>query len=181
MQGSTDRALFHLAIVGMAVFVVVAAVVTATYVILFKHFERLMLRPAPMSPPWWRINRAPLLSRVAPQFRGVSGFTSTLAHAGGPPFAIYMLAQKVDKTLFVGTAAVFFIVINYVKLVPYYFLGQLSVGNLTTALLFAPLAPIGVWFGVWVHRRLSQKIFLNASYALLLATGMKLIYDGLTR
>jgi uncharacterized membrane protein YfcA len=112
---------------------------------------------------------------------GVSGFTSTLAHAGGPPFAIYMLAQKVDKTLFVGTAAVFFIVINYVKLVPYYFLGQLSVGNLTTALLFAPLAPIGVWFGVWVHRRLSQKIFLNASYALLLATGMKLIYDGLTR
>jgi hypothetical protein len=32
-----------------------------------------------------------------------------------------------------------------------------------------------------VHRRLSQKIFLNASYALLLATGMKLIYDGLTR
>src|SRR4029434_8195463 len=75
MQGSTDRALSHLAIVGMAVFLVVAAVVTATYVILFKHFERLMLRPAPMSPPWWRINRAPLLSRVAPQFRGVSGFT----------------------------------------------------------------------------------------------------------
>ena len=75
MQGSTDRALSHLAIVGMAVFLVVAAVVTATYVILFKHFERLMLRPAPMLPPWWRINGAPLLSRVAPQFRGVSGFT----------------------------------------------------------------------------------------------------------
>ena len=120
--------------------------------------------------------------RVAGAFwGGVSGFTSTLAHAGGPPFAIYMLAQKVDKTLFVGTAAVFFIVVNYVKLVPYYFLGQLSVGNLTTALLFAPLAPIGVWFGVWVHRRLSQQLFLNASYALLLATGAKLIYDGLTR
>jgi uncharacterized protein len=112
---------------------------------------------------------------------GVSGFTSTLAHAGGPPFAIYMLAQKVDKTLFVGTAAVFFIIINYIKLIPYYFLGQLSVGNLTTALLFSPLAPIGVWFGVWMHRRLSQKLFLNASYALLLATGVKLIYDGLTR
>jgi uncharacterized protein len=112
---------------------------------------------------------------------GVSGFTSTLAHAGGPPFAIYMLAQKVDKTLFVGTSAVFFIVVNYVKLIPYYFVGQLSVGNLTTALLFSPLAPIGVWFGVWVHRRISQKIFLDASYALLLATGVKLIYDAFAR
>ena len=48
----------------------------------------------------------------------VSGLTSTIAHAGGPPFAIYMLAQKMDKTLFVGTSAVFFLVVNYVKLVP---------------------------------------------------------------
>ncbi|MFO1323379.1 MAG: sulfite exporter TauE/SafE family protein [Burkholderiales bacterium] len=112
---------------------------------------------------------------------GVSGFTSTLAHAGGPPFAIYMLAQKVDKSVFVGTSAVFFIVVNYVKLVPYYLVGQLSVGNLTAALLFSPLAPLGVWLGVWIHRRISQSVFLNASYTLLLATGVKLIYDALTR
>ncbi|MEO8753329.1 MAG: sulfite exporter TauE/SafE family protein [Casimicrobiaceae bacterium] len=118
---------------------------------------------------------------VAGAFWGaVSGFTSTLAHAGGPPYAIYMLAQKVDKTLFVGTSAVFFLVVNYVKLVPYYFLGQLNVGNLTTALLFSPLAPIGIWFGVWVHRRMSQKGFLDVSYALLLAIGAKLIYDAFT-
>lgn len=111
---------------------------------------------------------------------GVSGFTSTLAHAGGPPFAIYMLAQKVDKTVFVGTSAVFFLVVNYVKLVPYYFLGQLNVGNLTTALLFSPLAPLGVWLGVWIHRRMTQTVFLNASYTLLLLTGSKLIYDAAT-
>jgi uncharacterized membrane protein YfcA len=110
----------------------------------------------------------------------VSGFTSTLAHAGGPPFAIYMLAQKVDKTLFVGTSAVFFIVVNYAKLVPYYFLGQLNVGNLTTALVFSPLAPLGIWLGVWIHRRMTQTAFLNVSYALLLATGAKLIYDAAT-
>ncbi len=111
----------------------------------------------------------------------VSGFTSTLAHAGGPPYAIYMLAQKVDKTLFVGTSAAFFLVVNYVKLVPYYFLGQLNVGNLTTALLFSPLAPVGIGFGVWVHKRMSQKVFLEISYALLLGIGAKLIYDAFTR
>ena len=109
----------------------------------------------------------------------VSGFTSTLAHAGGPPFSIYMLGQKVDKSLFVGTSAVFFLIVNYAKLVPYYFLGQLNVGNLTVALLFAPLVPVGVWLGVWLHRRISQRTFLNLSYSLLLATGAKLIWDAL--
>jgi len=120
--------------------------------------------------------------RAAGAFWGaLSGFTSTLAHAGGPPFAVYMLAQKVDKTLFVGTSAVFFLVVNYVKLVPYYFVGQLNVGNLAAALLFSPLAPLGIWLGVWIHRRMSQAAFLNVSYALLLATGVKLIYDALAR
>ena len=118
--------------------------------------------------------------RVAGAFWGtVSGFTSTLAHAGGPPYAIYMLGQKVDKTLFVGTSVVFFLIVNYVKLIPYYFVGQLNFGNLTAALLFAPLAPVGVWLGVWMNRRLSQRAFFNASYALLLATGLKLVYDAL--
>jgi uncharacterized protein len=74
----------------------------------------------------------------------VSGFTSTLAHAGGPPFAIYMLGQRVDKTRFVGTSAVFFLIVNYTKPVPSYFLDQLNGGNLTTALLFPPLVPTGV-------------------------------------
>jgi uncharacterized protein len=118
--------------------------------------------------------------RIAGAFWGaVSGFTSTLAHAGGPPFAIYMLGQKVDKSLFVGTSAVFFLIINYVKLVPYYLLGQLNIGNLTAALMFAPLVPVGVWVGVWLHRRVSQRTFFNLSYSLLLVTGAKLIWDAL--
>ena len=110
---------------------------------------------------------------------GLSGFTSTLAHAGGPPFAVYMLPQKLDKTVLVATSAVFFLVVNYVKLVPYHFLGQLNAGNLSAALLFAPLAPLGIWLGVWLHRHVSERAFYNVSYALLLATGSKLVWDGL--
>lgn len=109
---------------------------------------------------------------------GLSGFTSTLAHAGGPPFAIYMLPQQLDKTLLVGTSAVFFLIVNYAKLVPYYLLGQLNVGNLTAALLFAPLAPIGIWLGVFLHRRISESAFYNVSYALLFLVGVKLVWDG---
>jgi uncharacterized membrane protein YfcA len=112
---------------------------------------------------------------------GLSGFTSTLAHAGGPPFAIYLLPQNLDKSLFVGTSVIFFLVVNYVKLVPYHFLGQLSAPNLTASLVFAPLAPLGIWLGVWLHRRVSERAFYNVSYALLLATGAKLVWDALAR
>ena len=119
---------------------------------------------------------------VAGTFWGaVSGFTSTLAHAGGPPFAIYVLPQKLDKTAFVATSVVFFLIVNYVKLVPYYFLGQLNVGNLTASLLFAPLAPLGIWLGVWLHRRIPEAPFYHVAYALLFTTGAKLIYDALAR
>jgi uncharacterized membrane protein YfcA len=109
---------------------------------------------------------------------GLSGFTSTLAHAGGPPFSIYMLPQKLDKTLFVGTTIIFFLVVNYVKLVPYAMLGQLNATNLAASLLFAPLAPLGIWLGVWLHRRISEPVFYAWSYALLFATGVKLVYDA---
>jgi uncharacterized membrane protein YfcA len=111
----------------------------------------------------------------------LSGFTSTLAHAGGPPFAVYVLAQRLDKTRVVATSVVFFLVVNYVKLVPYAFLGQLNRVNLTASLLFAPLAPLGIWLGVWLHRRVSERVFYQVSYALLFGTGVKLIADALLR
>jgi uncharacterized protein len=109
----------------------------------------------------------------------VSGFTSTLAHAGGPPYAIYILSLKLDKTVIVASSALYFFVVNYTKLVPYYFLGQLNTENLGLALLFSPLAPIGIWLGVWLHKRISEKLFYQASYTLLFFTGLKLIADGL--
>lgn len=108
-----------------------------------------------------------------------SGFTSTIAHSGGPPFAVYIYSQKLDKSLIVATSALFFCIGNYAKLVPYFFLGQLNSANLTTSLLFAPLAPLGVWLGVWMHHRVSEKAFFQVSYALLFASGIKLIADAL--
>jgi uncharacterized membrane protein YfcA len=109
----------------------------------------------------------------------VSGFTSTLAHAGGPPFVIYMLPHRPDKTVFVATSVVFFLIVNYAKLVPYYFLGQLNLDNLATSLLFAPLAPVGIWLGVYLHRRLSDRVFYETTNVLLFLSGAKLCWDAL--
>src|SRR5689334_464590 len=119
--------------------------------------------------------------RVIGFFSGAtSGLTSTLAHAGGPPLLVYLLPQRMEKTIFVGTSVVFFAIVNYVKLIPYGMLGQLSTDNLGLSLLFAPLAPLGIWLGLHLERRIPEKPFYRLSYAILFAIGCKLIYDSLT-
>ena len=106
-------------------------------------------------------------------FIGVIAVTFTLNRWFG-------IAQRLDKTIFVGTTVIFFTVVNYVKLVPFFFLGQLSADNLGLSLLFAPLAPLGIWLGLRLERWIPEKPFYRVSYTILFGTGCKLIYDALT-
>ncbi len=108
----------------------------------------------------------------------LSGLASTIAHAGGPPLSVYLLPQKLDKAVLVGTTVIFFAVINAVKVVPYFWLGLFDSRNLLTSLVLAPLAPLGIVAGVWLMRRLSQDIFYRVAYAMLAIVGMKLLWDG---
>jgi uncharacterized protein len=110
----------------------------------------------------------------------VAGFTSTLAHAGGPPANIYLLPLKLDKTLFVGTMVVFFAAINLVKVVPYALLGLFPLDNLLTSLTLVPLAIGGVRLGIRLHSRVDQILFYRLCYIFVLVTGLKLIHDGVT-
>ena len=109
---------------------------------------------------------------------GVSGLTSFLAHAGGPPVQVYMLPQRLDKTTYVATINLFFMIVNLVKLVPYAMLGQFSAANLNTSLLLAPLVPVGVWMGLWLQKAASPVWFYRIARMALLLTGLQLIYQG---
>lgn len=109
----------------------------------------------------------------------VAGFTSFIAHAGGPPITMYLLRRGVNRTQFVATTVVFFAVVNYVKLAPYAWLGQFDASNLKTSLALAPLAPLGIGIGVWLHNRVTDRFFFRLAYAMLLVVGLKLIYDGI--
>ena len=111
---------------------------------------------------------------------GVSGFTSFVAHAGGPPVQMYLLPQRLDRTLYVGTTVWFFFLVNYVKLIPYGMLGQLSADNLGTSLLLAPLAPLGIWIGVKLHTRVNETWFYRVIYFFLMIAGIKLLLDGVS-
>lgn len=104
-----------------------------------------------------------------------AGFTSTLAHVGGPPMLIYLLPQNLPKNLFVGTNAVLFFAINLIKLIPYALLGLLSLSNLSLSLVLIPVAFIGIRLGVFLNRIVSQRVFDGFIYGLLLLTGLELI------
>jgi|TARA_B100001741_G_C16517022_1_gene582757 uncharacterized membrane protein YfcA len=109
----------------------------------------------------------------------VSGFTSFGIHAGGLPFNIYMLPQKLDHRVYVGTAALFFGIVNFIKLYPYYLLDQLRIENITIALLLMPFAPIGFYIGYKLTQRIDGERFYSLTYACLLLIGLKLLNDGM--
>ena len=92
---------------------------------------------------------------------------------------MYLLRRPLDKTQFVATSTVFFAVVNYAKLVPYGFLGQLSADNLAASLVLAPLAPVGIALGVWLHRNVSDRFFFRFAYVGLFVVAVKLISDGI--
>lgn len=105
----------------------------------------------------------------------VAGFTSTLAHVGGPPVLIHLLPQKLSREIFVGTSVIFFMIMNLVKLIPYGQLGLLRVDNLMVIILLSPLAYLGVKIGVELNRRFDEVWFNRVIYIVLALTGVQLI------
>lgn len=107
-----------------------------------------------------------------------SGFTSFVAHAGAPPYQAYMIPQGLEKKIYTGTSVIFFAVLNAVKILPYAYLGQLSAANITTSLILMPLAPVGVWLGVWLNGKVPQGRFYQILYGVVFVVGVKLLFDG---
>ena len=123
---------------------------------------------------------APVPRRAAGFAYGVaSGFTSFVAHAGSPPINAYLLPLRMPPLAYAGTMAVFFAAINASKWIPYAWLGLIDLRNMETALALMPLAPVGVWLGVYLTRRIRSDWFYRLAYTGMFLTGVKLLWDGL--
>ncbi len=109
----------------------------------------------------------------------VSGFTSFIAHAGGPPLSAYLLPQRLDRTVYAATAVMFFTLVNIVKLVPYAGLGLFHEGNLWTTLVLLPVAPAGMGLGLWLHDKIPAVPFYRICYVMVFASGVKLVIDNI--
>jgi uncharacterized membrane protein YfcA len=157
----------------LAAYVSDAAVLLAVGVISFVFAAR----------QWWMSRKGP-----PPQAKpsvaggwlwgGISGFTSMIIHAGGPPFQVYTLPQRLPPLVYAGTSSIYFAIINWIKVAPYFALGQFTNENMLTALVLFPVAIASTFAGVQLVRRVSAERFYALIYALLAVIGAKLIWDG---
>jgi len=107
-----------------------------------------------------------------------SGFTSFIAHAGGPPANMYLLHRGLEKSVYAGTNLAMFMVGNFLKLIPYGLLIWAKPWTLLASLLLAPAVPLGIWVGKWLHDRLEQHRLFFWCYVLLTLAAAKLLYDA---
>ncbi|MBS3927291.1 MAG: sulfite exporter TauE/SafE family protein [Sphingomonadales bacterium] len=107
------------------------------------------------------------------------GFTSQIAHAGGPPFQMWVTPRKLPHEVFVGTSSITFAAINWMKVPSYMALGSFNREVLTAAALLMPLAIAATFAGVWLVRRLDSARFYTLVYLLMIALGTRLVWQGL--
>jgi uncharacterized membrane protein YfcA len=130
--------------------------------------ERRGVPPAAAHSPGW----------VGTLFGVASGFTSQIAHAGQPPFQLWVLPRRLARDVLVGTTAIFFAVVNWVKVPAYIALGQFTHDTLLTAAALLPIAIASTLAGVWLVRRVPAARFYTAIYVLMMLVGAKLVFDA---
>jgi hypothetical protein len=113
-------------------------------------------------------------------FGMMSGFTSFIAHAGAPPYQMYVVPQRLDKLVYAGTSTILFAILNAAKLIPYWSLGQFSEGNVVLGILLVPAALFGAYAGSRIIRVIPQALFYDLVQAALFLLSLKLVWDGIT-
>ena len=106
-----------------------------------------------------------------------AGFCSTIAHAAGPIVGLYIFAHHLGKSLFVGTVAWTFTLINLTKLPFYIGVGLLKTDVLLLGLVLVPLIPIGSYMGKWMHHRVSESLFNRVIFVLTVLAAIQLLFN----
>lgn len=112
----------------------------------------------------------------APTIGVLAGFTTLVANAAGPLMVVYILAMRLPKMDFVGTNAVFFLILNFFKVPFMVHLGLITPASFSFNLLLAPIVVAGAWYGRHLVKRIDQRTFENIALALSLVAGLKLIF-----
>lgn len=159
---------FTAAHVSSAVVLIMVGVISLSFV----GYSVLRRAPAnePPSPPSW--SRGSFWATIA-------GFTSFIANAGGPPYQVYIVPQKLPPKVYAGTGAIYFAIFNYTKFFAFMHLGFVPPDVLLTSAILFPLAIAATMGGVWLVKRVPLPIFYKIVYGLTFVMGVKLMWDGL--
>ncbi len=109
----------------------------------------------------------------------LAGFTSFVSHAGGPPYNMYVLPQRMEKMVYAGTTTIIFAIINLIKLPPFLMLGTVNRDSLRVCLYLAPVALFGAWAGYKLTGVLPEKTFFRAVEIALFVLAVLLLKESL--
>lgn len=129
---------------------------------------------------WLSVTQKPFRPMMGGFWGFWGGITSFISHAGGPPVAVYLLSQKIDKTTYQATSVIVFWAVNWFKFIFYLMLGIFTFETAKADLMLAPFAVIGTYMGVYAHRIVPERAYFILTYGMLLIAGSKLLFDGLT-
>lgn len=103
------------------------------------------------------------------------GFTSQIAHAGGPPFQMWVTPKKLPHAQFVGTSALLFAAVNWAKVPAFVTLGTFTRANLLVSAALIPLAIASTIAGVWLLKRLKPDRFYTLIHLMMTGIGIWLL------
>lgn len=150
----------------------VIAIITILFVARY-FYETWKTKPGQIIPP------KPQNRILASIWSSLSGYASFVAHAGGPPFQIYVLPLKLDPKTYTGMSVRFFAIMNAIKLIPYFALGGLDTANLTASASLLPVALVTTLAGARIVKHLKPQVFYPLMYGMALCAALKLLWDSL--
>lgn len=115
---------------------------------------------------------------VGSLFGFATGLTSQIAHAGGPPFQMWVTPRQLPHLTFIGTSSILFAAINWLKVPAYVALGAFPREVIVAAALLMPLAIVSTLVTVRWMKRMRPERFYVLIYLLMVALGAKLLWDG---
>lgn len=157
------------ALVDERLFLLMLGLITLGFGLYRPWVERGGRMVAPSNSPGW----------VGSLFGVAMGFTSQIAHAGGPPFQMWVAPRRLPHEVFVGTSSILFAAVNWMKVPSYLALGSLNRQTLAAALVLMPLAIASTYGGIWLVRRLDSARFYGVVYVLMAVLGARLVLEGL--
>lgn len=111
----------------------------------------------------------------------VAGITTQIANAAGPVMALYLLAMRLDKKEYMGTAAVYFMILNWIKLPIFCFEGRISWESVKLDLPMIPVLVLGAAAGIWFVKVVPQKKFDTIIQVLVVISAVWLIVSTLLK
>lgn len=120
--------------------------------------------------------RIPTHWSFAAAFGLLAGFTTQVANAAGPVMAIYLIAMRFEKKEYMGTAAWYFLLLNWTKVPIFIFEGRMTPDSVKADLAMIPLLLVGAAAGIWLLKKMPQKVFEKAVLILSAAAAVKLFF-----